>query len=228
MARSRKFLTVGALGVAAIALIAAGAGSTGAYFTDSHPGTINASAGSIKVNVSPADLALNFTGLLPEAFQTQDVTYQAVGSVAEDIWLVLPTDGTAAYLNGTPGNPAPGAPPLGRYGHFAVVGPAGSFTSYNLATDPTTPSTASCGVDTNGFGGSNAQVVDKTTILPYCPVPNAILLSSNANPGDTGVAHITFGYTKLLKGPQASPVGLVANFKIVATQHGILPSDPNN
>ena len=44
---------VGALGASA-ALVGFAASSTGAYFTDSHTGAVNASTGSVKVNVSPA------------------------------------------------------------------------------------------------------------------------------------------------------------------------------
>ena len=230
MAQSRKFLTVGALGVAAAALIATGSGVTGAYFSDSHNGAINASTGAIKVNTNPADLALNFTKLLPGNFQTVPVTYQAVGTDAEDIWLVLPTDGTAARFNGQKGTSPGEALALGRYGHFAVSSPAGSFTSFNLTT-AAVPSAADCPVNANGHGGSIEQGVDASHGYPaYCPVPNAILLGSNLTYGTSQTAQITFGYTKLLKSDSAQNASLsqVAQFKIVATQHGILPTDVNN
>jgi hypothetical protein len=208
-----------AAGVTA-SLVGFAASGTGAYFTDSKAGSVNASTGGVHVNTS--DLTLNFAGLLPGDFKTNTVNYTAAGSGAEDIWLVLPTDGSANAFNGVP---APGASPLGRYGHFAVTSPEGSFTSYNLASG-----TAPCPVDGNGHGGSNTQAASTADIIPYCPVPSAILLSSNLTYGQSASADVTFGFTKLLKDPAAQdqPMGLVAPFKLVATQHGILPNDVNN
>jgi hypothetical protein len=217
-----------ALGVTG-ALVGVAASSTGAYFTDSHSGTVSASTGGVHVNTS--DLALNFTSLLPGEYKTNTVSYTAAGTGAEDIWLVLPSDGTAGAFNGLGGSSAA----LGRYGHFAVTSPAGSFTSYNLSTDPTSPSTASCGVDVNGHGGSNQEATstnnaDNGSYVPYCAVPNAILLDSNLTYGQSGSADITFGFTKLLKSAaqEDSALASVAQFKIVATQHGIRPDDVNN
>jgi len=234
MARSRKILTASALGIAALALIAASTGVTGAYFSDSHNGAINAATGGVKVTItsSPSDLALNFSDLLPGTFQTQQVTYVAAGTAGEDIWLVLPTNGTADRFNGTAGTVPGGDLALGRYGHFAVDSPASSFTSFNLATAGTgTHAGATCAVDpVTGDGGSNRQAADTNDFFDFCPVPSAILLSSNLTSGHSGFANITFGYTKLLKGDSAqnAPLAQVAQFKIVATQHGILPNDPNN
>lgn len=229
MARVRKALTATALGAAAFALIAAAAGTTGAYFSDSHDGTINSSTGAVKVDTS--DLSLNFAKQLPGVFQTQDVTFTARGSSTEDIWLVFPTspESATAYLNGKIGT-AGEEPALGRYGHFAVSSPAGSFSSFNLTTAEV-PSAADCGVNANGHGGSDVQAVaEKVGYPPYCPVPNAILLSDNLASGVTQTAKLTFGYTTLLKEDayQNSPTGVVAPFRIVATQHGILPTDVNN
>ena len=104
--------------------------------------------------------------------------------------------------------------------------PEGSFTSYNLASGA-----SPCGVDGNGHGGSNAQAADATDFsVPFCPVPSAILLSSNLTYGQSASADVTFGFTKLLKDPaaQGHALALVAPFKLVATQHGILPNDVNN
>jgi hypothetical protein len=217
---------VGALGASAL-LIGAAVQGTGAYFTDSHTGEIDASTGHVQVNVS--DLTLNFTNLLPDEFKTNNVDYTAAGTGAEDIWLVLPTDGSAVAFNGGPGTNA-----LGRYGHFAVTAPAGSFTSYNLTTGPA-GSTDVCPVDSDGHGGSTQQATstnnaDNGSYVPYCGVPGAILLDSNVTAGQSGTAAITFGYTKVLRSSAAedAPLGVVAKFKIVATQHGISPTNVNN
>jgi hypothetical protein len=211
-----------ALGASA-GLVAAAANGTGAYFTDSHSGTINASTGSVKVNTT--DLTLNFSGLLPDQFQTDPIQFQSTGSGPEDIWMVFdPT--TSAILNGPGGTDAP----LGRFGHFALTSPAGNFSSFNLSSEGAAPPHTgnSCSVDQNGHGGSTTEAADKTTLVDFCPVPQEILLASNVAPGNGGEADVTFGYTRLLTGPQNAPLGQVAPYSIIATQPGILPSNVNN
>ena len=98
---------VGAL-CASGALVGFAVSGTGAYFTDSHNGSVNASTGDVKVNTS--NLTLNFQNLLPGEFKTNTVTYTAAGTEAEDIWLVLPTDGSAVAFNGSPSSAAVNAP----------------------------------------------------------------------------------------------------------------------
>ncbi|HEX4433063.1 MAG TPA: hypothetical protein VHZ96_27560, partial [Frankiaceae bacterium] len=203
---------VGALGASA-ALVGFAATGTGAYFSDSHPGAINASTGSVKVNVNPADGNLNFTNLLPGEYQTQQVQYQATGTGSEDIWLVFPTTGGAGGTNpselftGNPSDAAGGG--LGRFGHLAVDAPAGSFTSYNLNNPGTgSHSGSTCGIDGNGHGGSNQQAASRadTTLIPFCAPANAILLSSGLTTGQADAATITFGYTPLVENGQGAPL----------------------
>ncbi len=219
---------IGAIGASAV-LVGAATNGTGAYFTESHSGAINASTGG--VHVATTNLSLDFAQLLPGEFQSRQIGYTSTGSGLQDIWLVLPTDGTADSLNGIPGTPS-GTAALGRYGHFAVTGPDGSFTSYNLATAGTgTHSGPTCSTDSYGRGGSEAQAATRTDYsTPFCPVPNAILLSYGIASGASANATITFGFTKLIHaaGQEDSPLAPLAQFKIVATQHGINPSDPNN
>ncbi len=207
------------------ALLGTSISGTGAYFTDSANGAINASTGHVKVNTS--DTTLNFTNLLPGEFKTQHVDYAANGTGAEDIWLVLPAN--------SPLNNADGSTALGRYGHFAVSAPDGSFTSYNLRTNPSTQPKASdsCGVDANGHGGSDQQATstnnaDPSSYVPYCPAPTAILLSHGLNAGQGGTVNITFGFTKVLKSGQDGPLAPITSYKIVATQAGVRPDDVNN
>ena len=119
---------------ASAALVGVAAGGTGAYFTDSHSGAINAGTGHIKVDVAPQDLQLNFDNLLPGEYQTNRVQYAAHPSNGtEDIWLVFPSDGTAdAFIHTSQSGPTP----LGRYGHFGVTSSGGaSFVSSNLSLD---------------------------------------------------------------------------------------------
>jgi hypothetical protein len=221
---------VGALGASA-ALVGFAASGTGAYFTDSHAGSINTSTGSVKVNVNPADGVLSFNNLLPGEYKDQTINYQAAGTGAEDIWLVFPTtDETGVNpseaFTGKPDDSVGGG--LGRYGHLAISSPAGSFTSYNLNNSGSgSHSGPSCGIDGNGHGGSNQQLTSPSDhTLPFCAPANAILLDSNLTNGQSGAATITFGYTPLLT--SAQPTGQLVQYKIVATQHGIRPDNQFN
>ncbi len=224
LARTAGF--VGALGVSAT-LVGFAATGTGAYFTDSHDGTINASTGQVQVNTSST--TLKFAGLLPGEYQTKTVDYTAKGSEGEDIWLVFPSDGSAEALTGIPGVTTPPAP-LGSYGHLKIKSTGGAhFVSNNLANKGTDDHDgAVCGVDGNGWGGSTAEPATKNDRVPFCAPRNAILLQSGMSNGKSGHVNIEFGFTRLLTAPQASAMGKVAEFKIVATQHGIRPDNQFN
>ena len=217
---------------ATVGLVGFAANSTGAYFTDSHSGAIKASTGHVKVAISPADGQLSFTNLLPGEFQDRSINYQAQGTGAEDIWLVLPTNGDAEALIGNPHDAHGGG--LGRYGHFAVTSTNGaSFTSFNLSNPDPGDTSTPCTIDANGEGGSTQQATstnnaDPGSYVPYCAPHTAILLASGLTNGQSGTATITFGFTKVLKNGQDAPLNQVAAFKIVATQAGINPSDVNN
>jgi hypothetical protein len=219
---------VGAL-CASAALVGTSVSGTGAYFTDSHDGSINASTGGISVDVSPADGQLNFNNLLPGDYQTLSVTYtsRAVGGT-EDVWLVFPKYGVPG--DAFTSTPQAGPTPLGRYGHFAVSAPAGSFSSYNLTLSPNGGENAAdaCAIDGQGHGGSSTPLSSPSDVPPYCAPAPAILLQSNMAAGATGKASITFGVTPLLQGGQDMATAPVEQYQIVATQHGILPNDPFN
>lgn len=222
---------VGAL-CASAALVGTSVSGTGAYFTDSHDGNMNAGTGKIAVTISPDNGQLNFDNLLPGDYQTQTVSYTAgpVGGT-EDIWLVFPNYGTST--DAFTAHPQAGPAPLGQYGHLAVSSAAGSFTSYNLALSPSGENAAdSCHIDVNGHGGSAAQLADpaqaKTNPLPYCAPAKAILLQSNMAAGDNGQVKITFGFTPLLVGGQGMATTPLESYQVVATQHGIRPDDPFN
>ncbi len=208
-------------------LVAYAASGTGAYFTDVHPGSINASIGSVGVNVSPANGQLNFAGLLPGVDQPQNIDFQTTGTGPEDIWLVFdtnadPTGNQSEAFTGLHNDP--GAGPLGRYGHLKITSNWGaSFESYNL-NHSGDPADATCTITANGQGGSNAQITNPNDILPYCAPDAATELADNVQPGQTGEATITFGYTKKATGFQQ----LTVAYKIVATQHGVRPDDPFN
>jgi hypothetical protein len=215
---------------ASAALVGFSVSGTGAYFSDSHSNSITGSTGQIKVTVSPDGSSLNFANLLPGEYKDQSITYQAAGTGAEDIWLVFPTTGGPGGTN--PSEAFTGSPDdghgggLGRYGHLAVSAPGGSFTSYNLS-NPRAGDPSVCSVDANGHGGSNQQATTKADLVPYCGAPTAILLDSNLTYGQSGTATITFGFAPLLTGPQDAPNAMLAQYKIVATQQGVRPDNPN-
>jgi hypothetical protein len=79
------------------------AGTTGAYFTDTHDGTITGSIGSIRVTPSKADgttgMKLSFDKLLPGDLQTVRVNYKNTGNSPEDVWIVFPNATALSALN---------------------------------------------------------------------------------------------------------------------------------
>jgi hypothetical protein len=220
---------VGALGASAL-LIGAAVQGTGAYFTDSHTGEIDASTGDVNVSISPADGKLSFANLLPGDYKDVNLGYTAHGTAAEDIWLVFPTNGDAEAFVGAAGDTAGGG--LGRYGHFALTSTGGAhFTSYNLNNPGTGIHDGDlCPTNTNGWGGSNDQPTSPsdTTTAAFCAPRNAILLDSGLTNGQGGTATFTFGFTPLQTAPQDAPSNKVVSYKIVATQAGIRPDNPFN
>jgi hypothetical protein len=221
-------------------LVGFAATSTGAYFSDAKNGNTNVSTGTVKVATGDIN-HLDFTDLLPGNFKTQQISYTATGTGPEDIYLAFDDPTGDGALND---KPAPGANPLGRYGHLEVDGSQGNFQSYNLTTDPAAPGVGQvvhgspdqdCNVNPDtGLGGSDQQATttnnsDPGSYVNYCPAPQYILLSKNLQAGDGAQsASITFGFTKVLKGnaAQNSPVSHIP-FRIVAEQAGVLPTDPN-
>lgn len=228
MQRSKALKLTGFAGAlcASAALVGFSVSGTGAYFTDSHSGSINAGTGTVKVSTN--NLSLNFDNLLPGEYQKKDITYTAHTTSTEDIWLVFPTDGSAAAFTSTP---KPGPVPLGRYGHFAVTSTNGAhFTSYNLARSTGgVHASDACSIDNNGEGGSNQQPTSPSdTQVPYCAPADAILLASGLSDGQGGTATLEFGFTPLLTDPQGQATAPLVAFKIVATQHGVRPDNQYN
>jgi hypothetical protein len=218
---------VAALGASG-ALIASATGATGAYFSDAHNGTLQATSGHLTLNVS--DTTLNFTGLMPGEDQTKNITYSTDANGNEDVWLVFPDN--TAYGQFTGAKNATEWPDggLGRYGHFAVSDTHGglAFHSYNLANDPTPNPANDCAVDANGRGGSDQQATSVSDTPPYCGVPHAILLASNLVSGTSGTISVTFGLTgRQVAQNQTEFVPNPVQFQIVGTQHGVRPDAPN-
>jgi hypothetical protein len=200
------------------ALIGAAATTTGAYFSEAKDGTATGTLGGVHLSTTSRNLA--FTNLMPGEFQTETIDYTSTGTGNQDIWFVTPDNTVLGSEGGT-------EPGLGRYGHFELSAPAGSFVSYNLA-EPGDGN--SCATNANGHGGSGEQADTLADYPDYCGVPNAILLSAGLAKGSTETVTITFGVTKLMyKSEQMdSPLAAPVPFKIVATQPGVRPDDVNN
>ena len=228
--KKRTLAKLGGFAIAAAttaALVGFAANGTGAYFTASSDGNANVSTGAVTVHTTDIT-ALNFNGLLPGVYGTQSFQYNTNGGTGlEDVYLEIPANNYLQHI------PTSGSFPLGRYGHFAASGPDGSFSSFNLAAAPGLPSTPNptdCVVDQYGRGGN--QTTAATSLADFsngfCPVPQFILLGYGVASGDpNATASITFGFTGLLTAPQSTTMAPIP-FKVVATQHGILPNDPNN
>jgi hypothetical protein len=190
------------------------AGSTGAYFSDTHGGTISGTVGSVRVTpyggggASGADLS--FTNLLPGEPQTVTESYQNTGADPEDVYIVFNNATALSALNN-----------LGTYGevHLSANGTP-LFDSANL----------------------NDRVSTCGPLSPSgCwPLAGQYLIASNLAPGAAGNVSFSFNYASKLKsqGPAAwnsYPVpgqntvnpadgsGSGLPYQIVATQVGVTP-----
>ena len=214
---------VGALGASA-ALVGVAGTSTGAYFTDSASGQMDASIGSVQVEAATSDTYFSFTGLMPGQNQSQQIDYTNTGTAAQDIWLYIPEGPQYNVFSGAVGaSPADG---LGRYGHFEVKNNAGSinFQSYNLASNAADPT--NCPVDAaTGNGGSAERPTSETDTVPYCAVPHYIRVDTNVPATANRHLTLTFGYTGKLT--SQAPSTLQVPFQVVATQPGIRPDAKN-
>lgn len=208
---------VGTLGLSAT-LLGAAASTTGAYFTDSEPGTVAASAGSLTLD-RRSDYNLSFDRLIPGEYKSREVVYRTGGDAATDIWLKFPAGLNYLAFTGDKGNAQHPAGGLGRYGHFAVADNGGGtlFSSYNLTNE--SAGVSGC-ADANGHG-SGRQATSPTDTPPYCGVPQYIKLESNVAPGSELKSTLTFGVTGRWK-TQGVPVANLP-FEVVATQVGVRP-----
>lgn len=210
---------------AGAALVAAAAGGTGAYFTDSKAGSMSATTGQLKLNTT--DTNLSFKDLVPGTNQTKDIDYNVATTGPSDVWLVFdPSDVAYLKFTGAKGNPLHLGGGMGRFGHFAVSNDSSGplFQSYNLAHVPS-GEVGGCAVNAIGHGGSGQRPVDRADTPPQCGVPSAILIASNLTNGQGGTAHLTFGVTGRWTAQSATLTPVP--FKLVATQAGHRPDAAN-
>jgi hypothetical protein len=195
-------------------------GTTGAYFSDTHTGSITGTVGSIRVTpyggagADGTDLA--FSNLLPGAAQTVTVNYQNTGRDTEDVYVVFNNPTALSALNS-----------LGTYGeaHLSADGNA-LFDSANLNDRAST-----CGA----FDPSGCW-----------PLKSVYLVKSGVVAGGSGTISFSFAYASKLKtqGAVGSPApawnafpalggqvttnaadgsGSGLPYQIVATQPGVTP-----
>lgn len=210
---------------AGAALVAAAAGGTGAYFTDSEPGSMSATTGQLKLNTT--DTNLSFNDLVPGTNKTRDIGYNVETTGPSDVWLVFdPADVAYLKFTGAKGNASYPGGGMGRFGHFAVSNDSGGplFQSYNLAHVPSGEA-GGCAVNVNGHGGSGQQPINRDDTPPQCGVPSAILIASNLTSGQGGTAHLTFGVTGRWTAQNATLTPVP--FTLVATQAGHRPDAAN-
>jgi hypothetical protein len=216
------FKAVGFIGslAAGAALVGAAVTGTGAYFTDSHNGSLTASSGHLTMDVS--NTTLSFSDLMPGVDKTNNIDFKVSSEGRSDVWVTFdPTSPAYLQFTGAKGvEPVPGGG-LGRFGHFAVSVNGGNpiFESYNLQNG------TGCGVDAFGNGGSNQQATASDLFPPLCGVPAAIRIASNLSDGQSATLNVTFGATGK-QTAQRAPIASVP-FKIVATQAGVRPDAAN-
>ena len=137
-ARTQKFVSVANrnkgkfAAVTAVALLAIGAGQTGAYFSDSHDGNVTGSIGSIRINPT-SGTNFSFDNLLPGDPQTVTLTYSNSGKNVEDVWLAFPNKTALSALNN-----------LGTYGELHVVSNGTEIFGSNNLNDNTTTCPTGC------------------------------------------------------------------------------------
>jgi len=207
----RNWKTRGVALVATVALLGGAAfvasGATGAYFSDTQPGTITGTIGCIHVTASGGTPSgqgtsgqnLAFTNLLPGADQSVTVNYQnTCPTNVEDVWITFPNATALSALNN-----------LGRYGTIHVsssgAGAVGDvFDSANL----------------------NDRVATCGPLSPTgCwPLPSQLKVAINLGPTASGAVTFSFMYASALTTQPAPGTGVWNSFPVPG---GPYPTNPN-
>jgi len=229
------------------ALIAAATGATGAYFNDAKSGALQGNVGSILVATS--DLNLNMQNMLPGTWNTKTVHYVNTGANTQDVWLVFTNAEALHALNnlGKYGEVTIKNTGTRKFysvnlsdGETAALGPITQAGGHCTSTKSTAPST-DVALTTNESGPT-----------PGCwPLKDAIELASNVAPGHGGTMTFSFamgpkfrnsaiegaaffcyplvqGSTEETQTCTTASPSYGLPYEIVATQHGIEPTNPTN
>jgi hypothetical protein len=175
-----KALRVGGFVVAVgltASLVGFAAQGTGAYFSDTSPGTVSGTVGSIHVvtqgGTGASSNIFSFDRLLPGAPQTVTISYTNTGNSAEDVYLTFPNATALSALNS-----------LGTYGNVQVNNAGGQdvFDSQNLND------------------GCLQGSVSTDHPIPCKGLPKQLQVASGLAPNATGTATFAFGYASKLSG----------------------------
>lgn len=98
-----------ALAAAALAVLGNNVASTGAFFSDSHDGSITGTIGSIRIDPT-GGTDFTWSNMLPGEPQAAKLSYTNNGANPEDVYLTFPNATALSALNN-----------LGRYGELHVV-----------------------------------------------------------------------------------------------------------
>ena len=217
--RSRRAAAFIAATGGAIALVGLAASTTGAYFTDVHPGQINATSSFGKVAVSvdgvavPAgdstgganNLQVQWNNMLPGADKTVKFTVHNTGTANESIWLAFDnSNGEWTAIN-----------QLGTYGDAKIHSPLLNG-DYNNLNNNYPQGTVAAG--TNKCGDPNPAIA-------YLPAQNHV---ADLAPGQSTDFSFSLGFGSCLSGNAAQ--GQTGIRQPVAVRHrrhpaGISPSD---
>jgi hypothetical protein len=195
MARVRKALTATALGAAAFALIAAAAGTTGAYFSETADGGITGNIGAVHLSTSNTTIA--WANMMPGEPKTATVDFRNKGTGNQDFYVVFPNGPALHALNN-----------LGGYGEVHVTGGktgniVALFDSANLQDGRTL---ANLG---NSCSGS--------TPTGCWPLPSKLKIAGNVAPDATGSFSFTFAYDGRLGEGTSGGVGLFNAYPSITT-----------
>jgi hypothetical protein len=212
--------------VASVALLGGTAllasGATGAYFSDSKPGTISGTIGNVHVSTNGGFGAngsdLVFTNLLPGEPQTVSMNYTNTGSGAEDIYIVFPNATALSALNN-----------LGHYGqiHLSANGTA-LFDSDNIKDGlpanclPFHPDNDGCWPLQSQYKLVSSLPAGATGSVTFS-FNYAGKLSAQAPAGAPAPAWNSYPVAGQTTSNGADGTGSGLPYKIVATQHGITP-----
>lgn len=223
----RRFMSFKSLGLALtmvvlVATIAMAVSATGAYFSDTKPGTVSGTIGTIKVTttggVDNAGTSFVWNNMLPGEVYAAEIGYQNTGASVQDVYLTFPNATALSALNS-----------LGTYGAVKVWA-NGSVIYYNnnlndFANNGTSGLPAvlkiasNVGPTASGTIKFEFQYASKMSsnepggVFNYYPVP----LTGTQDPRNAA----GFGQKTVITGQ----VGNGLPFAVVATQPGKVPGE---
>ncbi len=196
MARSRKILASGAVGVAALALIAASTSVTGAYFSEAAPGNITSTIGAVHLSTSNTWFA--WTNMMPGEQKTATVDFTNKGTGPQDFYIVFPNVPALHALNN-----------LGSYGEVHVTGGqtgtiAPIFDSKNLQDGRHIATGVPAGTNTcGGFSPTGCW-----------PLPVNLKIASSVGVEGTGSVSFSFTYDGRIGNGSSCGVGAFNSFPL--------------